>query len=459
MVSLSEGQKIEINAIVTRVNYSRNGSFYKVTDGTATFSFSSLNPYHPGDVISVTGVVEDIAELRIREESSAKYSGENEKQIRNEITGRLILSIGIKERELLVNDSIMDSLKPKIIETAKTLLAAQKLGRHTLLRFHSDADGISGAFAITKFLRCTAIQSNSAVYGEKDAIRDLSSIHHEYSPLVVLLDFGANKESEGGLKLLKASGAEIVLIDHHPPMENISQYASVFLSPWSVSKEETVSKYPAGYLAVEVARVAGEENLDELAVVSCAGDKSEILKVDQNARDKALVLDYLAIYSAYGNNLAFYKSVFEKEELFQSMLMQSKDKIAQIINAVKSSMKEQQFNGVAVYVVELEKAIKESEFPSRGKITTYLFEMFGNDKPVVVLGYGNKSIIIRINQLALEKDISADKLIVKVKESMKDFVESGGGHAKAAAIRAREGFTESVLDELVKEIKRVASGQ
>lgn len=456
MVSFSEGQKIELDAVITRSHFTKSGYLYKITDGSYTFSLVSSSNHQIGEVLRVVGVVEDLSDFRIREEKSSAYSGDEELKVRKSIEQKVLKSIKIDELPLMLDCELTQHLKPKFHEVARALIASQKLGRYLLLRFHSDADGISGAFALTQFLRCNALQQNSAIYSEKDAIRDLSTMHHEYRPLVVLLDFGANKESEDGLKLLKAGGVEIVIIDHHPPIENINNYATIFLSPWAVSSDDSSSKYPAGYLACEVARVVGSTaNLEELALISCAGDKSDILPVDENARDKALVLDYLAIYSAYGNNLNFYRSVFENSELFNSMLVQARDKIANIVKAVKPSMKQFDLNGVGVFVVELERAIKQNEFPSRGKIATYIFESLGNNSPVVVIGYGNRSVMMRINQLALDRGIAGDKLAVKIKDTMRDFVEAGGGHAKAAAIRVKEGFANSVIDALLKEIKSI----
>ena len=97
-----------------------------------------------------------------------------------------------------------------------TMMAAKRLGRAVLLRFHGDADGIAGAFAISRVLSCRASQQNSATYTVRDALRDIAGIGQESRPLAIMLDFGSGENCAEGLALLRAAGIEIIVIDHHP---------------------------------------------------------------------------------------------------------------------------------------------------------------------------------------------------------------------------------------------------
>ena len=64
------------------------------------------------------------------------------------------------ERKLLVEDELTKKMKPKIKKLAEVLKSARDEGRFILLRFHHDADGISGAFALSEVLRFSAQQQN-----------------------------------------------------------------------------------------------------------------------------------------------------------------------------------------------------------------------------------------------------------------------------------------------------------
>ena len=349
----------------------------------------------------------------------------------------------------LVDDAMTAKLTPKIIRLSQRLLEIKKSGRFVLLRFHHDADGISGAFAISEVLRLSPYQQNSAVYSARDAVRDLSNIAHEERPVVILLDFGMNAESAEGLRLLKAAGAEVILIDHHPASKETTALADFFLTPWEFPEGENPSRYVAGYLASEVGRACGADT-EGYARIACAGDKSSLLGHEEEAVRKALVLDYLAANSGFGNNLRFYKNVLAKRELFESMYGQADEKIGEAADKAMKGMKERKAGGVAVFIIELEKAVRKGEFPNRSKVTTRVFERLGRDEPMVVLGAGGRTIIIRMNDAATAKGVGADAIAKKLAATMRDFVESGGGHGKAGAVRIKEGFSGAVVEEILK---------
>ncbi|MDO8554475.1 MAG: hypothetical protein Q7S22_06720, partial [Candidatus Micrarchaeota archaeon] len=73
MVSLSPGQKIEFDALVTKTYFSKFGNSFKVTDGSYEFSLSSSGSFSSGDVLHIIAVVEDVAEFKLKDEASKKY--------------------------------------------------------------------------------------------------------------------------------------------------------------------------------------------------------------------------------------------------------------------------------------------------------------------------------------------------------------------------------------------------
>jgi len=351
--------------------------------------------------------------------------------------------------EPLVNDEVTQKLTPKIKALAEKLKEVKRMGRFVLLRFHHDADGISGAFALSDILRLSAYQQNSAVYSIKDAVRDLSNLSHEEKPLVILLDFGMNEQSEEGLTLLKAAGVELVIIDHHPPFEKSMRIADFFLTPWEFSNEENTSMYVAGYLASEVARACGID-AEEYAKTACAGDKSDLLDHHEIAVKRALVLDFLAANSSFGNNLRFYRNVLAKEELFSSMYSQANEKIDEAADAVMRDLREVKAGETDVYVVKLERVVRKGEFPNASKISTRVFDRLKRETPLMILGICGRSVIMRLNDAAVAKGLAANSIAAKLMGTMKDFVHSGGGHKKAGAIRVEEGYSNAVVDEIIR---------
>lgn len=351
-------------------------------------------------------------------------------------------------------------LQPAIHSVAQKLLEAKKQNRFILLKYHHDADGISAALALLTFLPAKAVQQNAAVYNAREALKDLSLLQHETQPLVILLDLGSGEESREGLQLLKAAGVETVIMDHHPIGPSIPPLVSILLNPWTIPSNEikNPSGIPSGYLACEVARVAGavDKNLEMLARVSCAGDKSDLLEISESDIQKALVLDYLAMHSGAGN-LSFYKKALENEELFSSLLVQVREKIRELAERVKPRQKEKNFGKLRLYILELETLLKEQDFPSKGKIITYLLEQHPSNDPAIFLGYGNRTIVLRATQAAVDEGYALNALIEQLKPGLGAFIESGGGHAKAAAIRVRKGFAKEVVNAFVHLLQRSAT--
>jgi len=442
--------EIEFEGIITKVNSVKGLHICSITNGKEGYDAVLKESVEAGAAVKIKGLMEErFGKTQIKAESVEVLSDGKKKEIEKKISD----SVELKDVEFLFKDEVTEKLKGKIIEIAKHLLVAKKLGRYILLRFHGDADGISGAMALTKFLKCYSMQQNSAVYSGKEAMKDLGLLNYQNRPIALFVDFGSNKESRMGLEFLKAAGIEIVMIDHHPYEKEDEPIADFFLNPWMLGDDEKLSDYTAGYLCAEVAKSAGVEEVREIAETAVAGDRSGILDVKESSREAALVLDFMATYSSYGNNLDFYKNVLKKKELYDSMLSQAKEKIREISEGVKKSMKERRIGDFSVYILDLERMAGAYEFPSKGKVANAVLDTIDKNKAIVMIGYGKRTIVLRLNSNAVEKGARGDILIEKVKNSMNAFIWSGGGHAKAAALKVREGFTKDVAEQIAKELE------
>jgi len=445
---------IELEGIITKINSVKGMYICSFTNGKSKYDVVLKEPIEAGAVVKLKGSMEERSgKTQIRAENIEIFSGEEGKKKYSEIEKEISDSVELKDVEFLVKDKVTDKLKEKILEIAKHLLVAKKMGRYILLRFHGDADGISGAMALTGFLKCYSLQQNSAVYSSKEAMKDLSMLGHQNRPIALFVDFGSNKESRVGLGFLQAAGIEIVMIDHHPYGKENEPLADFFLNPWMTGEEERLSDYTAGYLCTEVSRSAGVKGIENIAGNALAGDRSNILELKDENREIALVLDFMATYSSYGNNLDFYQNVLSNKDLYYSILSQAKDKIREISEGVKKSMKERKVGEFSVYVLDLERMAGAYEFPSKGKVANAVLDTIEKDKAIVMIGYGNRSVILRLNSIAVEKGAKGNELIDKVKKSMNAFIWNGGGHSKAAALRVRDGFAKDVAEGIVRELE------
>jgi RecJ-like exonuclease len=225
------------------------------------------------------------------------------------------------------------------------------------------------------------------------------------------------------------------------------------VSPFRVA--DNVSRYTAGYLACEIAVACGlpKDRGMELARVACSGDKSDILASDEGDMRKALVLDFLASHVSFGNNLDFYKNVMAKDELFRSIMQQADESIEDAAEKALAKSKKQQEGALEIVSFPLEALVKKGEWPPSSKITTRVYDKLcaQGGRPVLCLGYTDRSIIIRLNDSTAALGLSANELAEKIKSVMADFVDGGGGHVKAGAIRVKRGFAKDVLNELLRQ--------
>lgn len=451
MIGFSEGAKIEVRGIIAYSRQLGGDRKYILKDGDVTFSFKTRDYFANGEAVSVKGIFESIADFAVKPEKITIIEGKEADDLYNEVEKKLMDKVELKDSLLFENPASME-LKQRMKQVAKKLLAAKELNRFILLRFHGDADGIAGALALKTVLRFKAYQQNSAVYSPKDAVNDLGNLHHENRPMVILLDFGTNEESIDGLKLLKAGHLEVISIDHHPLADGVAPYTGILLSPWTNGLKDA-SKYTAGYLASEIANMCGAEDCGKFAKIACAGDKSDITSPSDEDRKTALVLDYLGAHASFGNSLDFYADVLKKEDLYLSIWSQASERIKEAVESAFPKVKKVEKDGMMIYIIPLDGIVVPKEFPNRSKVTTAIFEKFKTDMPMVAIGYGKRTVILRGNDAFLARGNSFSEIIENISSSMKDFVMSGGGHAKAAAIRVEEGYEKSTIDRIIEELK------
>lgn len=447
---------IALEGVVGRIRYYHGKRDYILTDGKTDCTFFTDEPLAPGACVSLEG---EMAVGGLRASKAETASGEKERKILEKVRSNIRDGATLPDNPAIVDDETMKKLWPALRNAALEFTIAKKLGRSVMLRFHGDADGICGAFAITSILPCKAFQQNSAIYSVKDALRDIQMIGQESRPLIVLLDFGSADGCVEGLSLLKAGGIDCIVIDHHPYARKDD---ARIVNPFSVSDD--ASKYTAGYLACEVARACGLplERAEELARIACSGDKSEIIQNGPIDAKKAMVLDFLASHVSFGNNLDFYKKVMEKDELFSSIAQQADDSIREAAGKAMAKMKKSEAGGLSIASFSLEGIVVKGEWPPSSKITTRVYDTLKADAPetpLFCIGYTDRSVILRLNDKAAALGLSANDLAERVKKSMSDFVDGGGGHVKAGAVRAKEGFVKEVVNEIIREASAaVAAG-
>lgn len=374
-------------------------------------------------------------------------------------------------RKPLIDDGVTRGLEKGISDAASIIRAAISKQRPILIRYNNDADGISAGLCIYRAILHIAkgsgydpqkllrdYQNNSAFYEHGDACGDAMLLRgiSDSRPLLILVDFGANIESVAGLKAAKAEGAELLIIDHHPPNKDALALLDCIVSPW-LEKDGT-SDYCAGLIAGEVAKEAAGIDTARIQRIAMAGDRSKLSTPTEEERNAALALDYLAETVRPRNTLAICDSAISDPSKLQAAYNTAASKIESTLSQLREIAKIRKLpNGFVVATAEITRIARDGSFPPKGKVagTLHDFLASSSDSPIVTIAHGKDAINIRANLAARHAGFNASKIIALLKQELPNAITSGGGHDVAASIRMGKGLGNVVLRDLIGKISAI----
>ncbi|MFH1470653.1 MAG: DHH family phosphoesterase, partial [Candidatus Micrarchaeota archaeon] len=278
IADLAEGVDCQIAGKIIRTYEARGSFFLVLLDDSGKVCVRSNCPMNVGSLVTAKGKAERREEALEFVASSVEPMTEAQSEFSKAVGAFIETRTRPVESQMLIQDGVMKSLYHLILDCASRLLRARFLERPIVLRYHADADGISGAMCIARAVGICglfATQNPHTVYEVQDAIRDLNAVRSTgestLGPVLVLVDSGSGEDSADAVSLLKGAGLEIIIIDHHPLGGAVSETADCIVSPMLVG---ATSYYTAGLLAGEVARAVGGPDPESLQRISLAGDKS-----------------------------------------------------------------------------------------------------------------------------------------------------------------------------------------
>src|SRR3989338_495597 len=99
MTTLSQGQRINLEGIVTRIMRSA----YEINDGSLSYNIATSERLSLGDVVKIVGIVEGDV---INTQSITILPIAEAKQRSDEIKKKMLENIKVNDIELLVNDEV-----------------------------------------------------------------------------------------------------------------------------------------------------------------------------------------------------------------------------------------------------------------------------------------------------------------------------------------------------------------
>ncbi|VVC02754.1 OB-fold nucleic acid binding domain protein [Candidatus Burarchaeum australiense] len=466
----AEGQ-VSIAGRIVRARESQNLCVYTLMDDSGLIDVASYASFPVGDVVKVSGSAKQHGQrFEIYAEEMDRLLEPSRELVEKAIDRMIEQESAPLRCKPLINDEIMRALAKPFDDCARRIRRAIFSVRPILIRYNGDADGICAGLCLRRAIeqlmggeakrRLFFAQNNPAVYAPGDALRDVSLVRmlpeQMERPLFLLVDFAANSESLEALELLNGAAVEVAIIDHHPFDPKALLAIESFVSPQTCNGS---SSYCAGLLAGEVAKRVAEVEVEELQRIAMAGDRSGLLPPTPEQEHFAMAVDFLANYQKETSTLDFFDKTVSDRKFMVSVYEQAEARMKQSLETARGFSKVTELaNGFVLCKIKLDSAAKKGEFPAKGRLTGAVHDELAAAKSgasLVTLGYGERMISIRANAKARERGFNASIMIEKLKEEMKNSIESGGGHDVAASIKVNKGFGKIVLNWVVSWIDRL----
>lgn len=393
---------------------------------------------------------------------------------------------------MMIKSKLLEKMQPKMKEAAKLIRDAIENKEPIILRHDSDTDGYSAAFALERailpliyerhtrerdiYFYYTRSPCKTPWYDFQDALRDvtnfmanISRFEHKH-PLIIICDNGASKQDYLAIKLAKIYGAKVLVIDHHPPANEIDKVVDCHLNPHHFASDYD---YCTGMLCAEVASMLVENNGFELiAAVSATGDKVksdesakyiELAKKsgydEQTIRDIAKCIDFTAFELVVISNKEIINDLLgadkkKQKELLGLFKKEIDEKIGSVFGAALKYADVVEEENKFIVKIPVDKVKDGRDYPTKGRVAGLMLDHFKEkkDKPIICLGVSPTGINFR-SSIEIE-GFDVNDIIAKLQKEFPFANVSGGGHRVAGSIRFIEAAHESILNFVLEYCKK-----
>lgn len=447
----------------------------RVADGSFTLeAVGRADGIEVGDVVELTGpALRRLGKVQIEIKTVAR----TDKPLPSQDASKGICA------SLVVSTPLNEKMKPVLVEAAMRIKGAILADQPVLLRHHADADGVAAALLLEKALHALCrsrgmkpeqyvyrMPSKTPFYDVSDAVWDASFARRVIAqrglppPLIVSVDNGSTEEDLFALKIMRAMGYSLVVIDHHNPgslvdgRSQVDEFLDVHVNPillggtyWSTS----------GMLCYEIAHLIDPSVRSKvLPAVSAVSDRSESpegrryiensgLSVDE-LRDIAVCFDFISFNIRGDSASALFDEVLENKELVKAIVGEVKQSVERQMEIIMPHVELHNFGSATLAVIDLSRSGDRFSYPPAGRLTGQIHDRVKADHHGVVLTLGVLQGLVIIRETSpllpvrgLIEDFQRDNPSVHV---------SGGGHDVAGTIKCPPDATSSVVEYVKKAL-------
>ncbi|GAA5818028.1 MAG: DHH family phosphoesterase [Methanobrevibacter sp. CfCl-M3] len=515
--NIKTGKNIMIQGEVLQIQQTSGPTIFTITDETgitwvAAFDEAGTRAYpsiNLEDFVEVTGELsEHGGKIQIESSLIECLEDDESEKLKKLIDKALDNRAKVEDTDFMIKSPILEKLKPKMMEAAKTIRRAVLDGRSILLRHHADADGICAGIAMEKAIipylneinpdkdaewhYFKRAPSKAPFYELEDVVKDLSFAledlerHGQKLPLIVLLDNGSTEEDVLALMKAKIYNIEIVVIDHHFPGEvidgkvEVDEFVDVHVNPYLVGGDSQIT---AGCLGFEVARMINPdvvELIKHLPGIAVIGDHANSDEADQyieiatqigystdDLNKIAECTDFEAYYLRFMNGRGIMDTIlnvdnFDKhKKLLDALFKEYKKRVDTQLKAALPNLKKSKLsNGVIFNILDVEKYAHRFTFPAPGKTCGFvhdaIVQKYGENEPILTLVYGPDFGVVRATEAVNKKfGFNLNEIVWDLAIEIPEAGIDGGGHECAGSIKFIEGLSKNVLNSFADKIAKL----
>lgn len=450
-----------------------------VSDGYSSIEAVSKEcEFDAGDVIDLEGPVERRAgKLQIE----IKRIKKSEKEFDSIIDKNSIP----KDRELSIKSDMLNVLKPHFVRIAKRIRKAILSNQPILIRHHADADGIMSGLSIEQASKLLMEEVNidpsynlyrspskAPFYEIKDVLRDVGFTkkrlegHDQKKPLILVLDNGSTPEDVLAMKTLKTLDFEVIVVDHHNPVDykgdktSVCPYVLDHLNPYMYGFDGQI---PAGALSYEIARLIHRDfDRPMFPAIAVVGDRSRIPEAEayinnsgkslEDIQKTVIAIDFLAYHFRFDAGEGVYEQIFEKPDFVNIINEEVNKGVETQLQSTLPYLRTQEIKGVVFSHIDLEKYTLRFTYPTPGKVIGMIHDKVAMGKenvPVISIGYLSDMIILR----ATKPILPIAKIIEKLQSDMPEANVDGGGHECAGTIKFVSAHLHAIIENIKQQIR------
>ena len=384
--------------------------------------------------------------------------------------------LAIKNEEYKTGNPALDAVThrmwQKLQGAASVIIRKMLVSAPIIVRFHNDADGSSGAYSLylsaKEFASAFSLKTNfvwlmqrGISYSTFDSDND-TLIANNYSciekPLLILIDFGTNTDSNGGLEEVRER-FDIVWLDHHPLIPEF-EGASLedYINTWQFGGD---SDYTAGLLTSVLCKTFSGVDTREQEGASLIGDYSAYatsVGYDLSALLDFITSDLQAIYGPGKSNVTPQEidAIINNKDRAKEMLEYANIKLEEAIDSGIKSINRYQLKNSNLVVLDFEDVRSEdSKYPLPGRFASKLLDKLDE------MGVKRTILVVRVGAyllMRIDKGLCSELDLVGIMNEMKsrypDSIAGGGGHRCAGSIKLKyKELSKEMTASLVNIIK------